>query len=80
MELLIATSGSIRCVYDETLDLASLGPLQIERSSHVEPLADGSWTADMSPVNGPLLGPFAKRSAALEAERTWLLDHWLMPE
>ena len=80
MELLIATNGSVRCVYDETLDLASLGPLQIERGSHVEPLPDGSWTADMSPVNGPLLGPFAKRSAALEAERTWLLDHWLMPE
>ncbi len=80
MELLIATSGSVRCVYDETLDLASLGPLQIERGSHVEPTDDGSWTADMSPVSGPLLGPFATRSAALEAERTWLLDHWLRPE
>jgi hypothetical protein len=80
MELMIATSGTVRCIYTESLNLASLGSLQIERGSHVEPTDDGSWTADMSPVNGPLLGPFAMRSAALEAERTWLLDHWLMPE
>ena len=80
MELRIATSGTVRCIYTESLNLASLGSLQVERASHVEPTDDGSWTADMSPVDGPLLGPFAMRSAALEAERTWLLDHWLMPE
>ena len=80
MQLLIETSGSIRCLYDESLDLASLGHLQIERGSHVEPTTTGHWTADMSPVSGPTLGPFATRSAALEAERTWLLSHWLTPE
>ena len=80
MQLLIETSGSIRCLYDERLDLASLGHLQIERGSHVEPTATGQWTADMSPVAGPVLGPFATRSMALEAERIWLLNHWLIPE
>jgi len=80
MELLIGTSGNVRCVYDETLDLTSLGDIHIKRGSHVEPTATGYWTADMSPVDGPVLGPFATRSAALEAERTWLLNHWLIPE
>jgi len=32
----------------------------------------GAWVADLRPVNGPLLGPFAKRSVALAAEEEWL--------
>ncbi|MCA9124933.1 MAG: hypothetical protein H6822_24530 [Planctomycetaceae bacterium] len=80
MELLIETTGNVRCVYDETLDLNSLGRADIRRGSHVEPTTDGRWTADMSPVNGPVLGPFVNRSMALEAERTWLLDHWLIEQ
>jgi hypothetical protein len=80
MELLVDVTGNVRCIYDETLDLNSLGQLHIQRGSHVEPTADGRWTADMSPVNGPVLGPFLARSSALEAERSWLLDHWLIPE
>ena len=79
MDLFIDAAGQIRCLYDETVDLASLGPLAIERGSYVEPTVDGRWTADMSPVDGPVLGPFAIRSAALAAERSWLLDHWLVP-
>jgi hypothetical protein len=79
MELVIETTGNVRCIYDETLDLNSLGHVCIRRGSHVEPTADGRWTADMSPVSGPVLGSFASRSAALEAERTWLVDHWLIP-
>lgn len=30
------------------------------------------WAADMSPVNGPALGPFRLRAEALDAERGWL--------
>lgn len=78
MELLVDVTGNVRCVYDETLDLSVLGQVHIQRGSHVEPTADGRWTADMSPVNGPVLGPYLNRSAALEAERIWLLDHWLI--
>ena len=80
MELLIESTGKVRCVYDECLDLTSLGQLHIERGSHVEPTIDGRWTADLSPMNGPVLGPFAIRSSALDAEQIWLLDHWLTPD
>ncbi len=77
MELLIAPTGGIRCVYSEELNLPELGRLSIQRGSHVEPTTDGQWTADLSPVNGPLLGPFTTRTAALKAEEAWLLEHWL---
>ena len=77
MQLLIAPNGSIRCVYDEQLDLSNLGRLLIQRGSHVEPTADGQWTVDLSPVSGPPLGPFSTRSEALAAECLWLETHWL---
>ncbi len=79
MELLITPIGEVRCVYDETIDLTSLGPLTIRRGSHVEPTADGQWTADLSPVAGPVLGPFPRWSEAITAERQWLDQHWLTP-
>ena len=79
MELLIAPTGGIRCVYGEQVNLHQLGRLSIQRGSHVEPTADGQWTADLSPVSGPLLGPFLSRADALAAEHTWLLEHWLCP-
>ena len=58
MELVINSSGDIRCVYGEEVNLSELGRLSIQRGSRVEPNADGQWTADMSPVQGPQLGPF----------------------
>jgi hypothetical protein len=73
MELVVDAGGNVRCIYDEELDLRKLGKLQITRASHVEPDADGYWWADMGPVDGPVLGPYGSRSAALEAERRWLL-------
>jgi hypothetical protein len=79
MDLLIAPNGGVRCVYDESIDLNSFGQMSIQRGSHVEPTPNGQWTADLSPVNGPLLGPFVSRTDALNAEVTWLRDHWLMP-
>ena len=33
------------------------------------------WWADMSPVGGPVLGPFCSHGAALQAEREWLILH-----
>ena len=33
-----------------------------------------AWTADMSPVGGPILGPFSFRYEALKAERDWLRE------
>lgn len=78
MQLLIDAQGNIRCLYDETISLANLGTLAIARGSHVEPTPDGQWLADLSPVDGPCLGPFATRSAALDAERQWLETNWLV--
>ena len=77
MELIIDPRGSTRCVYDETLPLAALGRLQLRRASHVEPDETGQWWVDLGPVHGPRLGPFAVRSEALVAERSWLESHWL---
>ncbi len=79
MELIIETGGTVRCIYDETVDLSPLGQPIIRRASHVEPGNDGKWYADLSPVRGPDLGPFDRRSDALAAEVKWLRDNWLVP-
>lgn len=49
----------------------------VRRASHVEPHPDGGWSADLSPVNGPVLmasdgKPFLNRQDALDAEVRWL--------
>lgn len=77
MELVIDPTGQVRCLYHETIDMSCLGRLQITRASHVEPDENGNWWADLSPVNGPKLGPFRQRSEALEAEVAWLRCNWL---
>jgi hypothetical protein len=77
MQLRIAPGGTIHCIYGEALPLNALGQMAIQRASHVEPTDDGRWTADLTPVAGPLLGPFGQRSEALAAELRWLETHWL---
>jgi hypothetical protein len=77
MQIIISPGGTLRCVYDEAIDLAALGTPVITRASHVEPTADGRWQADLSPVAGPVLGPFDRRSEALTAEVEWLQANWL---
>ena len=77
MQLVIQPGGIVHCLYGEEIDLHKIGAMSIARGSHVEPDPEGQWTADLSPVDGPVLGPFANRSRALEAERQWLETHWL---
>ena len=77
MELVIQPDGAVRCIYGEAINLRALGCPVIARGSHVEPDQHGRWFADMSPVDGPRLGPFDRRSQALEAESRWLEEHWL---
>jgi hypothetical protein len=77
MQLIVLPTGEIRCLYEEVIDLAALGRPAITRASHVEPDADGQWWADLSPVNGPNLGPFPWRTEALGAEHAWLEANWL---
>jgi hypothetical protein len=78
MELRIDPRGQVVCVYGEAIDLAALGAVVIRRASYVEPDPKGKWWADLSPVGGPPLGPFARRSEALAAEAGWLEAHWLV--
>jgi hypothetical protein len=75
MHLLISSSGNVRCIYGEAISLQELGTVSIHRASHVEPDASGNWLADLSPVAGPVLGPFSRRSEALAAEVAWLEQH-----
>ena len=77
MDLLISPDGTIRAIYAEDIDLGVLGHPVITRASYVEPDADGRWIADLSPVSGPVLGPYCQRSEALQAELAWLEANWL---
>ena len=77
MQLVIQPHGDVRCVYGEAIDLPVLGQVRITRGSHVEPDDTGHWIADLAPSRGPRLGPYARRSDALAAERQWLEAHWL---
>jgi hypothetical protein len=77
MRLVVTPIGTGRAIYTEDIALMALGRLSISRASSVEPDHDGRWWADLAPVGGPRLGPFALRSEALHAEVAWLESHWL---
>jgi len=76
-EILIAPDGTVRVIYSDALAplLAGLGDVKTARASHVEPARCWGWCADMSPVDGPMLGPFQLRDDALKAEAAWLREH-----
>ena len=75
MQLVVQKDGTTCFIYHELLDLACMGQVQIRRASHVEPDEQGRWWADLSPVAGPKLGPFDRRSEALAIEMVWLECH-----
>lgn len=77
MELFVRPDGSVQGLYDETFELGQLGMLSVARASVVEPATIGGWMVDLAPVAGPVLGPFVRRSEALETERRWITDHRL---
>lgn len=80
-DVLIDDDGNIEFVWsDELAALAEQGAATVRRVSHVEPDGKG-WSADMSPVGGPILRadngkPFTTRAAALAAERQYLAEHF----
>ena len=78
-ELIIGLGGSVRMIYSELIAPHALGEPTIERGSHVEPDQNGFWWADLSPVEGPRLGPYHMRSKAIEAEIALLKEFWLEP-
>jgi hypothetical protein len=73
----ISPTGEVRLLYSEDVALHDLGDGHVRRASHVDPDGNGNWWADLSPVHGPRVGPFACRSQALAAETAWLIDRWL---
>ncbi len=77
MKLLVQPDGTVLSIYQEAIDLSAIGHPTIARASHVEPTQEGLWQADLTPVGGPVLGPFGRRSEALQAELDWLENHWL---
>lgn len=77
MDLFIAPGGTVTTLYDELMDLTALGIMNIARASQIEPDESGRWFAQI--VDGPTLGPFARRSEALTAEVAWLTEHRLLP-
>ncbi len=69
----ISSDGNIVFIYsDGLLPVMDTGNSSVKRVSHVEPCSAGGWCADMSPVGGPVLGPYTLRSEALQAEVEWL--------
>jgi hypothetical protein len=68
MQIVIKPTGVFISLYSDSFEYGELGKPQIRRASHVEPDDTGHWFADLSPVNGPKLGPFDKRNEAIDAE------------
>jgi len=64
----IKPTGVFIGIYNDSFDYCNFGKPEIRRDSHVEPDEYGRWFADISPVDGPTLGPFDKRSEAIDAE------------
>jgi hypothetical protein len=79
MILAIDNQGVCRAVYTDDCDYYAISQrVIIRRASHVEPSPDGrGWCADMSPVGGPMIGPYPTRAAALAAEVGWIETHVL---
>lgn len=68
----IEADGTVVAVYTDTVDLRALGHIRAVRASVVEwDEARQAWTARIL-ASGEVLGPFATRAAAVEAERVVL--------
>ncbi len=79
MGIVVEATGRLRFIWDDALaGMTELGEATVCRASHVEPTGGerwNGWKADLSPVGGPTLGPFATHGAAIQAERNWLTAH-----
>lgn len=76
IEVTVLADGDLLFLWDDRLQpLLDVGSAVIRRVGRVEP-AKTEWVADLSPVRGPVLGPFRLRDEALQAEREWLARHW----
>ena len=78
-DVIVDADGNVRMIHDDDIvdTLAEDAAwLNTRRASNVEPIPGGRWwRADMAPVGGPVLGPFATRKFALKQEVAWLREH-----
>ena len=82
-KILISPDGNVKFIYNEKLidTLNTNANIRSDaRASHVEPdeINIGKWKVDLSPVNGPIIHNFNKRSIALQYEVDWLNDNYLI--
>lgn len=80
MKIKINPDGTIILLYTEDICMEELGKVDsIKRLFHVEPTQDNKWTATVNIGTSEcvMLGPFNKRSEALEAEVAWIEDNIL---
>jgi hypothetical protein len=79
--VVLIKGGRIHFIYDDAMrPLMDQGKTEVRRASYVEPIntpVGVKWQADMSPVGGPVLGPFDLRQQALDREIEWLNEHSL---
>lgn len=75
VEIVVLPDGSLQMIHDDDVSaqVFDASEATVRRASHVEPECM-AWIADLSPVDGPLLGPFPTRREALEAEVAWLRE------
>lgn len=73
----IKPNGQLRYLHNDLLaGVIDTGPVIARRASHVEISEDGkTWSVDLSPVKGDIVGGFSSRNEALEFEEKWLRDH-----
>lgn len=70
MRVLIDKQGVLQFVYQEEVDLSSLGKHMICRASQVEPDADGTWYVAI--IGGITKRGFTSRSSALRWEKDYV--------
>lgn len=75
MWLRIDPRGGVLALYGEALDVRTLGDACFRRAGRIDPDLEGRWFVDLGGVGGGVLGPYASRLGALEAEQEWLGRH-----
>lgn len=68
--LTITTRGEVRCLYTELIPLAEIGPLHIERATHIE-FNNPRQTWEVKDQEGEILCENPSRQACLD----WEVEH-----
>ena len=79
MHLVVAPDGTARDLRRDDRPGRAWPPRPSPAPATSSRTPKAAGTPDLRPVDGPVLGPFDRRSEALEAEVAWLEAHWLTP-